>query len=46
MRNYSGSRAAIFTSPLSPAFGPFLYEAPSICEEVFMIFMALARLYE
>jgi hypothetical protein len=27
MRNYSGSRAAIFTSPLSPAFDPFLYQA-------------------
>jgi hypothetical protein len=27
MRNYSGLRAAIFTSPLSPAFDPFLYQA-------------------
>jgi hypothetical protein len=27
MRNYSASRAAIFPSPLSPAFDPFLYQA-------------------
>jgi hypothetical protein len=27
VRNYSGSRAAIFTSPLSPAFDRFLYQA-------------------
>jgi hypothetical protein len=29
VRNYSGSRAAIFTSPLSPAFDLFLYHRPS-----------------
>jgi hypothetical protein len=29
VRNYSGSCAAIFTSPLSPAFDLFLYHRPS-----------------
>jgi hypothetical protein len=45
MRNYSGSRAAIFTSPLSPAFGPFLYQAllfsiSSLCLYYFRLYKA------
>jgi hypothetical protein len=45
MRNYSGSRAAIFTSPLSPAFGPFLYQAllfsiSSLCLYYFRLYEA------
>jgi hypothetical protein len=46
LRNYRGSRAAIFTSPLSPAFDLFLYQAPlfsisSLCLYYFRLYEAL-----
>ena len=46
MRNYSGSRAAMFAFPLSPAFGPFLYQAllfsiSSLCLYYFRLYEAL-----
>jgi hypothetical protein len=46
MRNYNGPRAAIFTSPLSPAFDPFLYQAllfsiSSLCLYYFRLYEAL-----
>ena len=46
VRNYRGSRAAIFTSPLSPAFDLFLYQAllfsiSGLCLYYFRLYEAL-----